>query len=274
MAPGPAPSAAPDIVVSVVRADVLEPEFGSVRPETAPGAETLRRVVRMRCTVELTCRAGLGQARQQQIAAMDAVLYELSAPEVRDASALRAPGDPGFKLERFSVTSLTTVADDAGPPAVRGEAVGWFWPPGVAGETGEPIRSALVRSVILPLALEPWPVDLRAGDPALALSVRVGTGGTAGFSAHDPPAVSPFGRLALRLVDAGGRPGLGALTGGDSGPAGSRIVAVDEDRAVFSYQPPAEEAHDQLVVAVARTDGAAPHEIGLELARFPLDVRP
>jgi hypothetical protein len=271
--PGPAAGPEPTLLVEITRAELVSPDLGSTRFEAVPGAEEPRRVVRLRCTIEFTARAGTGEGWLQQLAALDAVLYELDGPELRNGSALRAPGDPGFLLDGLEPVSVETEGKDDDRAALVAHAVGWFWPPGTPGETGEPITSALVRTALMPVALEPWPLRLRAGGPAMPLVVRVGAARTLDVGRSTVPA-APVGALALRALDAGGRPGLGVLGGGIAGPGGARIVDVVGDAVSFSYTPPADPVREQLVVAVAQADTGDGVAIGMELARFPLEVRP
>jgi hypothetical protein len=80
----------------------------------------------------------------------------------------------------------------------------------------------------------------------------------------------PFGAVVVAVVDSGGRPGAGTLAGGTAaGAAGARTLPVTGGRAVVQYTPPAQAAVEQLVVALDDGAGGA----GIELGRFPLDVR-
>lgn len=278
VAPGPSGATQPALLVGVSSAEVLPSEFGSNRrPEVVPGADDPRRVVRMRCTLRIQARASSGGGRSEEMAALDAVLYALDAGDLRDASALAAPGDPGFLLAS-QVPRAVVVVDHDDPadrrvPAVLVDAEGWFWPPEVPGVTGEPIRAALVRVAQLPVALQPWPLHLRAGGGPVPLSIRLGAVGTMELEGGAPSS-APFGHLALLVLDAGGRPGAGSLTGGAAGPEGSRLVALDEGEARVAYVPPAERAHDRLVVAIAQPDTGGGAAIGAPLAEFALDVAP
>jgi hypothetical protein len=170
------------------------------------------------------------------------------------------------------VVESDDLSDDR-PAAVLVEAEGWFWPPNAPGITGVPIASARVRAAMLPVALEPWPLDLRTGDEPLSLSLRVGAVGTMDLGG-DEPATLPFGALAVRVVDAGGRPGAGTLTGGTPGPQASRILTVESGGLSFDYAPPDEPTRDRLVVAIAQPDTGDGVVIGAELARFLLEVAP
>ncbi|GFG52578.1 hypothetical protein CQY20_09180 [Mycolicibacterium agri] len=273
--PGPTATDRTALLVGVHKVEAIEQTFGAARrPEQVPGASDPRRVVRLRCVVRIEVRPGDDDTRAQIMAAVDTLLYELDAPELRTASALSAPGDPGFLLDTALLDAAfiePEINGDNGLPAVELRAEGWFWPRNTPGITGVPIVAALVRTATLPIGLQPWPLLIRAGDPALPLTVLVGAAGT-GRLTGDTPTVSPFGELALRIVDAGGRPGAGTLSGGSAGPDGARLVTVSDDSAAVTYQPPAAPAADQLVVYVARADTGAGPAVGLELARFPLAV--
>ncbi len=273
--PGPAATDQTALLVGVSRAEVVEQNFGTGRrPEVVPGASGPRRVVRLRCDIRIEVRPGDGDTRDQTMAALDALLYELDDPELRSASALSAPGDPGFVLDAQLPEAVWIAPKEEGGgglPAVELRAEGWFWPPDTPGISGDKIVAALVRTATLPIGLQPWPLLLRAGDPAIPLTLLTGAGGTARV-ARDATTVSPFGELAVRVLDAGGRPGAGTLSGGAAGPGDSRLITVVNESAAITYQPPAAPAVDQLVVHVARADTGAGPAVGAELARFPLAV--
>ena len=275
VAPGPADTTKTAVLVSVSRADVVPESFGAGRrPELVPGATDPRRVVRMRCDVRVEVRPSSAGTRAESIAALDALVYELDAADLRDASALVGAGDPGFVVDGQRVEAVSVRPDpaDAGSlPAIELQTEGWFWPKNAPGITGVEISAALVRTALLPIALQPWPLILRAGDAAVPLTIRVGTAGTTRLTGA-APAASPFGDLAVRIVDAGGRPGAGTLTGGAAGPDDARLLTVTDGVATLDYAPPAAAADDILVVHVARTDAGAGPTIGAELARFSLAV--
>lgn len=244
VAPGPdGEPELPALLVSVPSAEVLSADFGASRPQVVSGANDPRRVLRMRCSVRIEAHAA---TRTERMAALDAVLYELDAPDLRDATALEAPGDPGFQLSGQALLSVHTEPDEK-PAGVLLTAEGWFWPPNAPGITGAPITATPLRAALLPVVLEPWPLDLRAGDAPTPLLLRLG-------------AAASVSEIALRLVDNS----TGQLAGGAAGPDNARIVPVADDSAQFQYVPPADPATDHLVVAMD----------GLELARFELAVRP
>ena len=165
-----------------------------------------------------------------------------------------------------------------GLPAVELRAEGWFWPPNTPGVAGVAITSALVRTAMLPIGLQPWPLSLRPGDPAVALTLRIGSLGPRCIISRTVAITSSResrrGRQARASVlfpggggGSGGRPGAGSVSGGTAGPQGSRLVTVSADTAAFTYQPPGAPADDQLVVCVARADTGAGASVGIELAR-------
>lgn len=243
----PGPSGGPDLpslLVRVSTAEILAADFGAGRPQVVPGANDPRRVLRMHCTVQIEARPSTAGGRAERMAALDAVLYELDAPDLRDATALDAPGDPGFQLSGQAPVSVSTEPGDE-PASVLLTAEGWFWPPNAPGITGTPITATPLRAAILPVSLEPWPLDLRVGDPSTPLHVRV---------------TSDVDAIALRLAGVA----AGQLTGGTAGAGNARIIPLANDIASFQYVPPAAPATDHLVVAMD----------GLELARFELAVRP
>ncbi|TDE92442.1 hypothetical protein EXU48_12795 [Occultella glacieicola] len=271
--PGPSATNEPALLAGLVDAVPIPESFGSRRPEIVPGADDPRRVVRMRTTARVEVRASTAGGREETTTGLDALLYLLDAPDLRDASAFTAPGDPGFALSRQVPTGVQ-IAPDAGLPAVLVEAEGWFWPPNVSGVTGRPIRQAHVRMAQLPVALEPWPPPLDAGGPAVDLRVTVGAVGTMRLDGGTPAGVA-FGALTLRVVDAGGRPGAGTLTGGAGGIGGTDgnlVVPLEAGAASFTYTPPAEPARDVLVVSLDRPDTGDGVAIGTEIARFDLVV--
>lgn len=270
VAPGPAPGNEPSITVAVVEARRLAPDFGSTRPEIAPGADDPRRIVRLDLDIAIEVRAADGRA--QTIAGIDALLYELDSPDVRTAPTLQSPADdPGFVLERLAVGSALT-DPDTGLPRVVVHAVGWFWPPDAPGITGEPIAEARVRTVARPVELAPWPVLLRAGDDPVTFTLTMGAEGTTVIDGTSL-AADEFGALAVRVLDAGGRPGAGTLSGGGAGPDSTTIVTLTDGTTTLEYAPPAEPAADHLIVSVARADTGDGPDIGIELARFSIDVR-
>lgn len=257
--------AAPSVAVGVRRVDPIEDGFGA-RPERVPGADDPRRVARLRCQVGLVLRGAADRAAT--IRGIDQVLYTVDAPDFRDGSVLRVTaGDPGFLIDHL-VLNGGDIADDTatGTSAVGLVAQGWFWPAGTPGETGVAIGEVRVRGVALPIELAPPNPAIAAGDPALALTLRVRTAGLLRVGATT---ALPFGQLVVQLFSAGHRPGAGSLLGGVAGAAGSRLLTLTDDTAVFDYVPPASAAVDELVVALDDGRGAA----GVELGRFTFRVK-
>lgn len=266
-------AAAPGGAGPVVRLGVrgftpLEPDVFSARPEVAPGAPTLRRVVRLRVRLGLDVTTTPADDHAGVLAGTDALLYALQDPELSSARALVAPGDQGFRLDGLDLLEVGASDDD---PDVLVAATGWFWPVGVAGQDGRAITRALVREIRLPVRLG-LGAPLVAGAGAVACDLTFGATGTLDVRSAGTT-TAPFGAVALRLLDEGGGPGAGALAAAGS-PAGTTVVVqVTGDGTEFTYTPPAGPVREHLVVlAHAGTGGDA--RTGLELARFDLVVAP
>jgi hypothetical protein len=248
-------------ITSVLR---LDDDLLSRRPELVPGDVAPRRVLRLRCTVVLDAKLPNGGSRSDQIQAIDEALYLLEDNSMRDGSAL-LPGDnsdPGFLIRGM------TVSGSVPPQSITIEADGFFWPKGTPGQLGPAIQEARIRSALEPLVLDPQPAVLAAGGPAMDFTITFGTSGTTTIAA-DGIQNSAYGTLVASLVDAGGRPGRGTLSGGVAGPNGSRIYTVTNGSAALSYSPPAQPATEFLVVKLDDSAGGP----GIELARFPLRTR-
>jgi hypothetical protein len=251
------------VLVSVVRAVPADGDFLSSRTERVPGADGLRRIVRLRCEVSLEVRQQDGQTRDDRIGAFDTLLFFVNDPAFRSGRSLDGGDpDPGFFLHQLVMTGCEP------PAALSLNAEGFFWPVGTLGETGEPIERIRTRLVAEPLLLEPPAPLLVAGGPPIDLVVRLGGEGGMDVRAGEVSR-QPFGELVLRLTDAGGRPGAGTLAGGAAGPSGSRRVVFANGAAPFQYTPPAGAAVDILHVSFENGEGGAGSEIG----QLPLRVR-
>jgi hypothetical protein len=228
--------------------------------------------VRLRCSVGVAVRPANNQGREQQLRGLDAALYALEAPDLRDGSALAGAADPGFQISTMRVVDarapLDPTAADAPAVGLTLSAEGWFWPIGVAGEAGVAIGEIRVREALLPVEIAPARPDLVAGGPPVELRLRVVAAGTLRLDGA-ATTLLPFGALALALAGPGGRPGAGTLAGGADGTAGVRLAPLVDSAATITYTPPAEAATDELVVAL--DDGAGGQ--GDVVGRFPLKVR-
>jgi hypothetical protein len=252
------------LVLGIVSVQRLDDDLLSLRPEHVPGDAAPRHVLKLRCTVELDAKLPNGGSRTDQMQAIDGALFLLDDSGMRNGSAL-LPGDnsdPGFFIRSM------TVAGSIPPQSITLEADGFFWPKGTPGQSGPAIRQARIRGALQPLVLDPPPAALVAGGPAADFTVTFGASGTTTLAA-DGIQNSAYGSLVVSLVDAGGRPGKGTLTGGAAGPSGSRIYAVSNGSAALSYTPPAQPATDLLVITLDDSAGGP----GIELGRFPLRTR-
>jgi hypothetical protein len=253
------------VVLSIRHVEPLDEHLFGIRPEIVPGAPSHRRVVRLRCDVGLDVRLLNGQARIDQLRALERVIYELDEPGFRSGAPLQPTdgSDPGFLVQRMFV-SLSEP-----PESITVRAEGLFWPPDTPGETGVAISQARLRISMEPLRMIPAHPRLTAGGTAVELEIEFGATGTLRVESAGRVTALPFGAVVLTVLDAGGRPGAGILSGGAGGPAGARMVQVVSGRAGVQYTPPAQPALDQLVVSLDDGEGG----VGIELGRFPLNVR-
>ena len=273
---GPGPSGAgPVIRLAVAATEPLDPDLASTRPEVVPGSSDPRRVLRLAATVGFDVTPGPSGGRLDVLRAVDALLYELDSPDLRSGAALRTAGDQGFLVDSLRIG---VGAPGGGPPgdedapALSAHAEGWFWPVGVAGQSGRAIAAALVREFRLPVILTAADALLAGGDP---VEVRIGLGTSGTLRVEEVAASSlPFGALALRLVAANGGPGVGTLTADRAGPDGHVLADVQGGEGLASYTPPAEPLVETLVVHAHTRDDDGGERIGVELARFDLAVAP
>jgi hypothetical protein len=273
VAPDPIPGPGPVILLGVRQAEPAEADMGGQRPEVVPGSGDRRRVLRLRCSVDIEVHPSASEGREQQMQGIDAALYALDGPDFQDGTALAEEGDQGFLIQEMriveSVVPLDPEAEDASPVGLTLSAEGWFWPIGEAGEAGVQIGEVRIRGAVLPLEIAPAAPRLTAGGAPVELTLRLGTAGPLrlGDQAVLPPL--PFGSLALALFDPGGRPGAGTLAGGTAGAGSAHLVELADGAATFTYTPPAEAATDVLVVALDNGEDG----LGVELGQFTLEVR-
>lgn len=250
----------PRVVVAAERAEVLEEGFPGVLERVVPGAPAPRRIVRAEVTVGVTVHRADGGSRVQVVQGVDACLYTLDAPDLRSGTALAAGApDPGFVLQQLLVRA---VEPELGRLLLV--AQGWFWPPGAPGQAGATIATVQIRGVPVPINVRPAnPRPIAAGPPIdLTLHVHLDRLQT---TVDDPPPEAPVRRLAVTLAAAGGGSPAGTLA---DAVDGVRLVPLVDGQAAVTYQPPAEPARDELVVALDNgADG-----VGIELGRAPLTV--
>ena len=252
------------IVLGITSVQRLDDDMLSLRPERVPGDVAPRRVLKLRCTVELDAKLPNGGSRLDQMQAVEGALYLFEDTSMRDGSAL-LPGDnsdPGFLIRSM------TVSGSIPPQSITIDADGFFWPKGTVGESGQAIQSARIRSALMPLLLDPQPAALVAGGSATDFTITFGASGTTTVAA-DGIQNSAYGSLVFSVVDAGGRPGQGTLAGGGDGPGGARLCVVSDGSAALRYTPPAQAATEFMVVKLDDNAGGP----GIELGRFPLRTR-
>lgn len=253
------------VVLRVGHAEPVEHDLLNLRHERVPGGANPRRVLKLRCQVQLDVRSPEAGGRDAAMTAHDQTLYLLGSSEFADGSVLLPAddSDPGFVIQRLRLL-------DSNPPAsILLEADGFFWPVGVAGQAGPEIVAIRLRQALRPLRLSPSRPPLVAAGAPVDLNLEFGTYGTFGVEADGAVDTLPFGTVMAAVVDAGGRRGAGALAGGAEGPDGSRLLAVENGVATLRYTPPAQAAVDHLIVRLENNEGGP----GIELARFRLPVR-
>lgn len=261
------------ILVGIRSAVPLPAEFGGRRPEPVPGAGDPRRVVRLRCQLDVSFVPSNNQERNELMEHLDQVLYALDAADMRDGSAFTgAAPDPGFLLHSLAPETLDmpfiTDGKDGDPLTVALTADGWFWPVGETGQTGSIIGEVRLRGVVHPVRIEPASPSITAGGAPITLDIRFGGHGTSRITEGAPAALA-FGNLAARLEKPDGTAGDGTLTGGNPGTGGVLLLPVVDGLAEVTYTPPNVAATDVLVLAADDgKDGS-----GIEIGRFALQVR-
>ncbi|GIG64562.1 hypothetical protein [Phytomonospora endophytica] len=268
-APG-APGTEPRVVVAAVSAERVVGQLGGDGPRIVAGSSLPRRVLRLACVLTAVVEPADDAGREQQIAGLDALGYALDDPGLLKALDPPPATDPGFQLDRLDLTGLSAPTDPAdGPVTATVAALGSFWPTGTTGASGPQVVEIRVRAGLAPVELVLPPDPFTAGGPAGTITLRVGGVGTLRLR-ETGPATEDFGKLALRLVAAGGKPGAGALSGGTAGAQpGVRLVDLSGGLASVTYTPPADAARDFLVVSLADADGGTSTELGRAL----LEVR-
>ena len=251
------------VVLSVRHAEPLEEHLLTLRPEVVPGSTAQRRVLRLQCNVGFDVRLLNAQTRVDQMRAFDRLIYELDDPAFRPASRCSRAMRPiqvswcsawrcrwPIRLRR----SRCRRTDSSGRSGPRAR------PASPSSTPASARRSSRWRCS---LRIRGWPRR-----SAVDLAVQFGSVGTMRVGADGCTSL-PFGSVVLAVVDAGGRPGAGTLSGGTAGAGGARIIPVASGQVAFQYTPPPQAAADRLVVALENGEGG----VGTELGRFPLNVQ-
>ncbi len=263
----------PKILLGVQHAEALEDDLGHQRPEIVPGSNDLRRIMRLKCTVGLEVFPAAGPGRTQSLQGVQAAFYALEAADFKNGKALVQAGDPGFLIQKLKVLQAQTPLHPEAPNSIQSgltlAAEGWFWPVGEAGITGIPIGEIRVRGVTLAIAITPANPQLIAGGSSVEFTLRLVTSGPLRLGGATPLPPLPFGVLAVFLRGPGGKPGAGTLSGGAAGVEGSRLIALGNNEATITYNPPVQKAREELVVALEDGGNGA----GLEIGRMALVVK-
>ena len=259
------------ILVSVRSAQPVSDEFGTIRPEIAPGINLPRRVVRLRCLMDCSfVPVNNSQSRAVLMNWLDHVIYALDNTDVRTGEAfVGVEVDPGFLIQSMSIETLDTPfaihATDPDRLQLSLTADGWFWPVGEAGQAGIEIGEIRLRGAIYPVLLTPANPVLVANGPTIDLTITFEARGASRITASGLGSTG-FGNVAVRLEKEDGTVGAGTLTGGTPGDNGIRLLAVTEDHIELSYTPPAVPGKDILLLSM--DDNVS--SIGIDMARFAL----
>jgi len=260
----------PSLVLGAERVALQEPDLGNRRSEVVPGDGAPRRIVRATCTVGIVVRPAANEGRPQQMLGLDAALYTLDAADLRNGSALRTGGDPGFQIDSLRCSSSVLPLDPAAPWSepigLRLEAAGWFWPIGMPGASGITIGEIRVRGLSLPVLLRHDALALVAGGGPIALVLALG--GDTAFRLGGAGAI-PSAPMVARIEGPGARAASGTLGGGAPGAGGVRLASIAQGELSLLYTPGAEAATDTLVLAFDDGDEGP----GAEVGRFSLAVR-
>jgi hypothetical protein len=126
----PGGAAGPRVDVGVREAHILTEGLGPRPPRIVPGAGDPRRVLPLRCEIELRFAFAADDTRAEARAAVDAVAFAIEAPDLLEA--LTGPPDPGFLLQRLGLAGVECplAPTDEAPARVVAQAEGWFWPVG------------------------------------------------------------------------------------------------------------------------------------------------
>ncbi|MGB5156362.1 hypothetical protein [Desulfobacterium sp. N47] len=145
------PSNKPVISIGVISVKPGEADMGNKRPRIVPGNDDPRAVLYLSCMVSLLCYPSNLGGRSQCLQAVESVLYILNAYEVKNGSALPQNADPGYLIQNLvpKEASLPLLSDtNREYGEIRIGALGWFWPVGAPGITGEPIQKIPITATI------------------------------------------------------------------------------------------------------------------------------
>lgn len=259
------------IFLGVFKTEFLPQGFGGNRNRQVPGAEGLRRVMPLRCYININVVLGAALGRDRLVVAIEQLHYLLDTEDFQTGRALLTSGDQGFLISQMLIANgaiRVTNAPDAGRPVgVTLVAEGIFWPVGVPGETGSPIEEIRLRGITLSIRLNPSKPEFQAGGSVQTLSIQITATSALRIGKKGPPLT--FNRIAVDLQQPDGQPGAGLLSGGTAGSGTLRHFDVIDSVAEVNYSPPATPSQDILLVGF--DDGA--DGLGQVMARFPIIVR-
>ncbi|MBU1054945.1 MAG: hypothetical protein KKC46_14120 [Proteobacteria bacterium] len=139
------------ISLGVISVKPGEADMGNRRPLIVPGNDDPRAVLYLSCMVSLLCYPSNSGARAQCVQGIESMLYVLNAFEVKNGSSFPQDADPGYLIQNLlpkeaTLPSVTLTDREYGE--IKIEALGWFWPVGTPGITGEPIKQIPITATI------------------------------------------------------------------------------------------------------------------------------
>lgn len=141
----------PVISIGVISVKPGEADMGNKRPRIVPGNDDPRAVLYLNCMVSLLCYPSNSGGRGQCLQAVESILYILDAFEVKNGTAFPQNADPGYLIQNFvpKEADLPLLSDtEREYGEIKIAALGWFWPVGTPGITGEPIQQIPITATI------------------------------------------------------------------------------------------------------------------------------
>lgn len=266
--PGPHPA----VTVGVTQCRTASADIGSTRPEIVPGSSDFRRVLRLQCMVNIAVYPSNSGKRPEEISGVESIFYLLDSPDVKNGKALLEIGDPGFVIQSLHVTELNVpffVSPSSSTAAgLTLTADGWFWPVGVAGQTGIKIGTIRIREIIYTVLVEPMTLYLITNGSPQSLTITLSTTGPVIQTADSVSTETEFGGIYCYLIRPDGQPPSGTLSEGVDTGNGIHQYTITSGHIMLTYTPGALSGTEVLVITLDNGRG----EPGIEIGRYNLNV--